>query len=277
MVVKIVGLGLIGGSLAMALSREKTVRVVGADKDALTLCTALEKGAIHAMEEIDFARQEEADVVFVCLPPAAAVHYIENQNFRHNCLVCDFCGVKRVMQTAAKNAQNKSTFEYIGAHPMAGKEKQGFANADADLFVGASLILCAEKEDENAARLIEAVKPAGFKKFVFTTPEKHDETIAFTSQLAHIVSNAYIKNSKERVDGFTGGSFEDMTRVAYLDSGLWTQLFFENADYLGESIDKLIADLTKYRVALTTNDKDKMRLLLEEGKQIKENAKKETK
>ncbi len=156
---------------------------------------------------------------------------------------------------------------------MAGRECWGFSGSDADLFTDASMILTpTEHTPESALKFLSGLfASVGFGRITITTAQEHDSMIAFTSQLAHVVSSAYIKSPRARQHkGFSAGSYKDLTRVAKLNAPMWTELFLENADYLAEEIDTIIAHLAEYRQAITQGDGARLCGLLEDGKNIKE-------
>ncbi|SCJ43136.1 Arogenate dehydrogenase [uncultured Blautia sp.] len=166
-------------------------------------------------------------------------------------------------------------FSYIGGHPMAGKERGGFTASAEDLYVGASMILTPDKRTD--MRLLETLKAffldLGFAGLTFSTPEEHDRIIAFTSQLAHIVSSAYVKSPEaQKRRGFSAGSFQDMTRVARLDEDMWTELFLDDEDFLTAELEELIGHLTDYRNALRAKDTQRLHDLLKEGRELKATA-----
>jgi prephenate dehydrogenase len=187
-------------------------------------------------------------------------------------VVVDLCGVKRVVCRELAPLAAKYGFSYIGGHPMAGKERGGFVNSADDLFVGASMILTPDERTD--ILMLETLKAffldLGFAGLTFTDPDEHDRIIAYTSQLAHITSSAYVKSPEaQRRRGFSAGSFKDMTRVARLDEAMWTELLLDNADYLTLELDILIKNLSDYLAALQAGDAEALRSLLREGRERK--------
>ena len=169
----------------------------------------------------------------------------------------------------------RAGFHYIGGHPMAGSENGGFVNSDRDLFDGASMILVPDEHTD--MQMLEMLKgfflTIGFERLTFTDQEEHDRLIAYTSQLCHIASNAFVKSpSAQRHMGFSAGSFRDLTRVAKLDEDMWTELFLDNADYLADELELLIDELKPYLVALRAHDDEALRALLREGRELKATA-----
>ncbi len=242
----VVGLGLIGGSICMALKRAG-YKVDGYNRSQAPAKFALQHGIIDGVAE-DFA---EYDVTFVALPPGPALDFIVNTRFKSGAVVADICGVKKYIEDGVYAA--KPDIKYIGTHPMAGKEVSGVENACADLFDSASMVVTRGiYTDESALTLIKSLtKDMGFKRIVECSADVHDRKIAYTSQLAHVVSNCYV-NDKE-IDGclgFTGGSFQDMTRIAGVDENVWAELYLNNADNLLTTVKNLHASLGKFIAAL---------------------------
>lgn len=268
--VGIAGLGLIGGSLALALQRLGGIAVHGYDLDGDTLEAAVHAGAITRANE----GLGECDLVVVALYPGAAVHFVGEHiaELRPGTVVADFCGIKRFPCAVLEPLCRARGLYYLGAHPMAGKEISGFAAADANLFRGASLILTPTEETDPAALAAfqELCREVGFGRLVRSTPEGHDRIIAYTSQLAHILSSAYIQNPlSSDFSGFTGGSFQDLTRVARMNGEMWAELFERNRDMLIEQIDELTLKLGEYRQALENEDSRALWALMEQGTAIK--------
>jgi len=188
-------------------------------------------------------------------------------------IVIDCCGTKRNVVGHGLAVSAKYGFSYVGGHPMAGTQFSGFKYARDNLFRGATMVIVPEKTDDIRflSRVKRLLEPVGFGAVTITTAEKHDEIIAFTSQLAHVVSNAYVKSPSARKHaGISAGSYKDLTRVAWLNPEMWTQLFLDNDDNLIREIDTLIQNLSEYRDAIAEKDKPRLMRLLEDGKRIKE-------
>ncbi len=271
----IVGLGLIGGSLARATKEMTDHKVYAFDLDQSALLGASLVGAIDG--ELDDKQLMQTDLLLLSLYPQAAVDYVKTHldAIRPGTVVIDCCGVKRVVCEPLGKLAKEHGLCFLGGHPMAGTQFWGFSHARASLFKGASMILTTEGVGD--IRILERVKAfflsVGFETLTFTTPEEHDRIIAYTSQLAHIVSNAYVKSPTAlQRKGFSAGSYKDMTRVAKLNVGMWTELFLENSDNLCEELDLLIANLQQYRDALGAGDEERLRALLEDGRQTKRQA-----
>ena len=273
--VGIVGLGLIGGSMAKAVKNRTAHTVYGADLDKETMAMSRMSGAIDGpLTEENLPR---CDLILIAIRPGAAIEWIRRhaELISKSAVVVDMCGVKRVVVDGIAPIAEQYGFAYIGGHPMAGKERGGFTSATEDLYVGASMILTPDRRTD--MQLLEMLKAffldIGFASLTFSTPDEHDRIIAYTSQLAHIVSSAYIKSPEaQRRRGFSAGSFRDMTRVARLDEDMWTELFLDDADYLTKEVGELIRHLTEYQEALQARDAEKLHALLKDGREKKATA-----
>ncbi|MCL2004003.1 MAG: prephenate dehydrogenase [Oscillospiraceae bacterium] len=269
--VGVVGLGLIGGSLAKAYSGEGHT-VYGFDRDDAILGFAQLSGAVNGV--LDDKTLGLCGVLFIAVNPGDAAAYLESAapGIAKGAVVFDCCGVKRSVCGRCVPLATQYGFTFVGGHPMAGSHNAGFKNSRADLFRGASMILVPPVYDDAAlfGRLEELLKPAGFGRLTVTTAEKHDEMIAFSSQMAHVVSNAYIKSpAAQGHKGFSAGSYKDLTRVARLNAEMWAELCMENADFLIHELDVFTASVARYRDALAARDRDGLRTLLEEGSLLK--------
>ena len=268
--VAIVGLGLIGGSMAKSIKNRPSHTVWGIDLNAETMTMARMCGAINA--PLTEENLPQADLILVAIRPGAAIEWVRQHapQIAKSAILVDLCGVKRTVVAAIAPIAEERGFSYIGGHPMAGKERGGFTASAEDLYVGASMILTPDKRTD--MRLLETLKAffldLGFAGLTFSTPEEHDRIIAFTSQLAHIVSSAYVKSPEaQKRRGFSAGSFQDMTRVARLNENMWTELFLDNGDNLANEIDSLIARMQAYSTAIKAKDADTLRELLREGRE----------
>ena len=273
--VAIIGLGLIGGSMAKSIKNRTAHTVWGADLNAETMTMARMCGAIDG--PLTEENLPQADLVLVAIRPGAAIEWVRQHADRiaKSAILVDLCGVKRTVVAAITPIAEQQGFAYIGGHPMAGKERGGFTASTEDLYVGASMILTPDKRTD--MRLLETLKAffldLGFAGLTFSTPEEHDRIIAFTSQLAHIVSSAYVKSPEaQKRRGFSAGSFQDMTRVARLDEDMWTELFLDDEDFLTKELEELIGHLTDYRNALRDKDAQRLHDLLKEGRELKATA-----
>ena len=273
MKILVVGLGLIGGSMCKAIRRYTNHLVYGYDTDGAVLAQAVRDGAI--LEAVPESGFHEFDLIMVCLHPRAAMGFFDAHipDFRPGAILTDVCGikgalVKHVTALAAQHGQR-----YVGMHPMAGKERFGYPFSDGGLFLGANCIITPiPQTDKEAVCILEQlVHDLGFTRIVETTPEGHDAMIAYTSQLAHVVSSAYVKSpTLELENGYSGGSFQDMTRTATLNEDMWASLFLENRAHLLFELDTLIGNLQAYRDAIDSNDNDTLVELLRDGRIRKE-------
>lgn len=272
MTVGIVGLGLIGGSFVKAY-HEAGERVLVWNRSGSTLDFAL------LCEDADGVLDEQSckdcDLILICIYPEAAIRWLREfaPHLDARTLVMDCCGTKRVVCSACFPLAEEYGFTFLGGHPMAGTHFSGYKYARADLFRGAPMVLVPPVYDD--IELLDRVKtllaPAGFGCVSVTTAERHDEMIAFTSQMAHVVSNAFVKSPTARLHkGFSAGSYKDMTRVAWLNAPMWAELFLENKDYLLRELNCLIFNLQQYKDAMEKDERERLTALLEEGKQRKE-------
>ncbi len=272
MLVGVVGLGLIGGSFAKAYAKAGA-EVLAYDLDPSVTRFAILSGCVKG--ELTDDKLKDCDLILICTYPAAAVRFLEDKGplFGDKPAVVDCCGTKREVARRGMAVAGKHGFLYVGGHPMAGTQFSGFKHARADLFKGAPMVIVPPRFDD--AALLDRIKglmmPAGFAAISVTTAEEHDRVIAFTSQLAHLVSSAYIKSPTARAHkGFSAGSYKDMTRVAWLNPEMWAELFLDDRDYLIGEVDSLIGHLEEYRDALRADDRETLTALLAEGKAIKE-------
>lgn len=272
MKIAVIGLGLIGGSVAKAFKKYTNYDIMGYDKSESVMEEALKTGSID--QKFDFA---DCDIIVSCLYPGATIEFIrENaERINKNTIVADCGGVKKPVCDAVRPICNEYGFSFVGMHPMAGIEKFGFSNSFADLFCGASLILTpyADTPKEKIDILSRVFLKIGFGSIKMSTPEEHDRVIAYTSQLAHVLSASYIKSPSALMHkGFSAGSFKDMTRVARLNEYMWTELFLENAGNLTREIDLLIDNLREFSEAIKEKDKDTLFNLLKDGREKKEKS-----
>ena len=274
MTVGILGLGLIGGSLARAYALEGH-RVLCCERNEQMLSFAMLAGAVEA--PLTPENLSECDLILLAIYPDGSAAWLEaNATYiRKDALVIDCCGVKAEICRRCFPVAKKFGFTFIGGHPMAGTQFSGFKYSRADLFVGAPMVLVPDRYDD--PELLEwakkALAPCHFGSFSVTTAQDHDRMIAFTSQMPHIISNAFIKSPTALEHrGFSAGSYKDMTRVAWLNAPMWAELFLENREHLMTELDVLIENLSKYRNAILQKDEDTLISLLEEGKRRKEDV-----
>ncbi len=271
--VGIVGLGLIGGSLAKAYTAAGHT-VLGANRSPATVGIARLQGVIA--DELTPDRLSGCDIIYLCTMPGSITKFLrDNADKFGDAVVIDCGGVKRSICKEGFALAKEHGFLFVGGHPMAGSQKGGYKNSRDNLYKGASMIIVPPVTDD--ILLLERIKhlliPAGFGKIKVTTAEEHDRMIAYTSQLAHIVSNAYIKSPvSQSHHGFSAGSFRDLTRVAFLDPDMWTELFMENSDNVTSELDLIIKHLTEYRNAIANGDAEILRRLLADGRSMKEES-----
>ena len=269
---------MIGASFARGFKKRcKDVTVLADNRTRATLNKALDEGTVDGVLDKDSIGS--VDFLIVALYPEAAVRYLEEMAplISADTIVTDVCGLKRYICKEGFRLADEYGFTFIGGHPMAGTQFSGYDNSKADMFVNASMILVPDpsKDGNSVLGKLETIKEMlgklEFGRFVITTPENHDRMIAMTSQMAHLVSSCYVKSpGAEEAEGFTGGSFQDLTRVAYLNAGMWTELFMENQDYLLAEIEAVQKELERYRAAIAASDSEELYKLLDEGSKIKE-------
>ena len=272
MTVGILGLGLIGGSLARAYKLAgHTVYVKNRDESMLSF--AMLSGAVDGKLNEDTIPQ--CDLILLAIYPAGSADWLEANAplISKKALVIDCCGTKQLVCQRCFLIAKEYGFTFVGGHPMAGSQFSGFKYSRASLFQGAPMVLVPPVYDDMALlqRVKDALEPCGFGFFSVTTAADHDRMIAFTSQMPHILSNAFIKSPTAlEHKGFSAGSYRDLTRVAWLNPGMWTELFLENRENLLFELDTYIQSLTQYRDALANQDEDTLYRLLDDGKKRKE-------
>ena len=278
MKIGIAGLGLIGGSMAKAYraysdSLALEYEIYGCDINDTIVDFARLDGTLDG--DLNEKTLPLCDIVFVALYPVASIGYMTRNAalFSKEAIVIDLCGTKKDVCSAGFALADEYGFTFVGGHPMAGTHYSGYKHSKATMFRGAPMVIVPPTfgDIELLQRLKKLLEPAGFGKFSFTTADEHDKMIAFTSQLAHVVSNAYVKSpTAQNHKGFSAGSYKDMTRVAWLNEYMWSELFLENREPLLYEIDSLIDSLTQYRDAINECDKDRLTELLRDGRMAKE-------
>ncbi len=274
--VGIMGLGLIGGSMAKGLKEYTDLEVIGYNRNPKTLKKALESRVIDKIYVP--GEKLEADVVVLAFPPRVAVEFLKDNAkfFAKGTVVTDVCGVKEGLTEECTEICSQAGLFFVGGHPMAGKEVGGFDNSQGDLFWDASYILT--PIDKTDPKALEKVKRVALMlkvgRLTVTTPKKHDRIIAYTSQLPHVLAGAYI-NSPAGVDrvGFSAGSYLDITRVATADETLWQELFLANSKNLVREIDTLIQNLSEYKQKIAIGDKKGLEALIVRGHRLKKEDK----
>ena len=271
--IAIIGLGLIGGSMAKAIADKTDYHIMAHNRTRATLLRAIEDGAVH--EELTDDNIGQADMIILGLYPEEAVEYMESigDRVKKGALVIDVSGIKRFICEKMPPIAARYGFVFVGVHPMAGKEKGGYANSEAALFHGASFIIT--PVDDSCRQQVEWLKNfssrIGFGMQVVCSPEEHDRMIAFTSQLPHVLANAYVQSPQcLHHRGFSAGSYRDVSRVARLNEHLWAELFLQNADALTQELDLLIRNITEMTDAIKSNDRETLERILGRGRMVKE-------
>lgn len=275
MKIGIVGLGLIGGSFAKAITKKTTHNCYAMDKNEATINTAIADGVIKG--KLNTKNLAQMDITIVCLYVNDTINYIRDNknNFKQNSIIIDVAGIKENVVNELSPALEGINVHFIGCHPMAGREFSGYQYSQAELFNGASFILT--PTDKTPAKAVDVIinlaKNIGCENIVKATPEEHDAIIAFTSQLAHVVSNSYIKSPTSQKElGFSAGSFLDLTRVAKLNSEMWADLFLQNKKALTFEIDTILANINNLKIAIQEDNKEELISLLDEGSRLKEQS-----
>ena len=271
--VGIIGLGLIGTSFAKAYKNNSSCCVLGYNRTAATAEKALADGVIDGI--LDNSNIGECDLIIPSLYPDAIIDFVKKHapNIKKGAIVVDAGGLKRKICRELYPVAKQYGFTFVGGHPMAGKKFSGYEYSTGDLYRDSSMIVVPENINDSALeeKLAKIFLPCRIGMLTVTTAEKHDEMIAFTSEMPHIISNAFIKSptAKEH-EGFSAGSYKDLTRVAWLNETMWTEIFLENKDFIIKELDYMIKHLSDYRDALEANDPDLLWKLLHEGKIAKE-------
>ena len=272
MKVGILGLGLIGGSFARAYAKAGHT-VYGCIRSQDMLEFAMLAGAIHG--KLDETTIGECDLIILAIFPDGCVKWLEDNAhlINKNALVIDAGGVKTSVCKPCFALADKYGFTFVGAHPMAGSHNSGFKYSRSNLFQGAPMVLVPPRFDdmELLQRVKDLLEPCKFGMYSVCTAEDHDRMIAFTSQMPHILSNAFIKSPTAlEHKGFSAGSYKDLTRVAWLNPQMWAELFLNNRENVLKELDWYITSLQQYRNAVEAQDMDRVVHLLDEGRKRKE-------
>ncbi len=271
--IAIIGLGLIGGSMAKALARRGGYRIYGADRDPAAVAWMREVGAIAGEAGPDLLSR--VDLAILALPPGACIAVLREirDHLRPGTLITDVCGVKTTVVDACLPLCRERGLIFVGGHPMAGRERGGWQNATHNLFRGASYILTpTEGTPAHAMETLRALAEAlGCAAVTLATPALHDRQIAFTSQVPHVLAGAYVQSpSCPGHKGYSAGSYRDVSRVAAVDENLWSELFALNRDPLTAELDGLIARLTDARNAIASGSRDEIADVIRRGRLVKE-------
>lgn len=269
----IAGLGLIGGSYAKAYRASGDVRILGYDRDTSITSFAKLDGTLDDVLTDD--NISECDLIIPALYNQAVIDFVREKAplIRKGAIVMDTGGLKRRICSECQAIAREYGFTFIGGHPMAGKKFSGYKYSSAKLFRNSSMILVLDnpEDQELLSRMHDVLAPCDFGSITLCSADKHDQMIAFTSEMAHIVSNAYIKSPTAREHtGYSAGSYKDLTRVAWLNEDMWTEIFMENRDNLIFELDTIIKSLSDYKKALENEDSEWMHSMLHDGKKAKE-------
>ena len=273
MTVGIVGLGLIGGSFAKAYSENDEHRVYAYDINEQVMNAAYDMKIMEG--ELNESTIPNCDLILLALYPQASIDYLKAHanHISNHTMVIDCCGVKEYVCKECYPIAKEHGFTFVGGHPMAGRHFSGLEYSMKTMYNGASMVLVPEdlSDETTIERAKKLLSPIKFGKFTICDAERHDAMIAFTSQMAHVVSNAYVKSpTAKNHDGFSAGSYKDLTRVAWLNENMWTELFLENKNHLIKELDCFIKSLTEYKEAMENDDASTLRTLLSDGKKCKE-------
>ncbi|WP_176461719.1 prephenate dehydrogenase [Anaeromicrobium sediminis] len=266
--ITIVGLGLIGGSYAKALRRNNPRNLWAIDKDQYTIKKAIDLNVIDECESMEKVLNK-TDILIMCLYPEDNIKFIR-ENLTHlnkNLVITDVCGVKGDMVQRINNIIEDS-MEFIGGHPMAGREFNGFDYSDENLFMNCNYIITTipENTEKNIYKVKQIAELIGSNNIIMTTPRRHDELVAYTSHLSHVIANAFVNNTNEEANDFIGGSFKDVTRVAYLNPYLWSKILINNKENVLNEIDKFEENIKIIKEALKQDDMDILCSQLESGR-----------
>ncbi len=268
----ILGLGLIGGSMARAYAKAGHT-VYACEKDDAIFSFAQLSGAVHGPLTGEAVTQ--CDLLLLAVYPGGCIAWLEENAhlIRKDSLVMDLCGTKETVCDRCFALAEQYGFTFVGGHPMAGSHNSGFKYSRSNLFQGAPMVLVPPHFDDIQLldRVKDALAPCSFGSFSVCTAQEHDIRIAFTSQMPHVLSNAFIKSPTAlNHKGFSAGSYKDLTRVAWLNAHMWAQLCMENREHMLFELDTYMESLKAYRDALASQDMDTLIALLDEGRKRKE-------
>ena len=271
--IAVIGLGLMGGSVAKALTKHGGYRIIGYDCDKNITQKAMADRVICSVW--DGKTCLEADITLLCISPDATENFLRNdvRLLKRNTILSDICGIKRGIVRLGEEICKPLGIHFVGGHPMAGRERSGYAQSVENLFINRSYILTkTENTDLTALEMLSLfAHDIGCSDITVTSPEEHDRMIAFTSQLPHVLAGAYIKSPQsDHHKGFSAGSYHDVSRVASVDENLWSQLFLRNKDNLISEIDTLIKNLEDYKMAIQNDDRPAVSEVVKQGRILKE-------
>ena len=267
----IVGLGLIGGSVAKALKLNTEHTVLGMDLCEEALLDACSCGAIDGKAGPEDLRT--ADLVYLCVYPESALEFAKQHGpeLKENCILTDACGIKGEICSGMEKLRGTGRYVFVAGHPMAGKELSGFSASDAGIFLGASYLIAPCGAPEWAVGEVASLaEKMGFGQVVMTTPERHDRVIAFTSQLPHVLACSYVMSPRCRGHkGFSAGSYRDVSRVANINDALWSRLFLDNREELLLELEELVKNIGAFQNAIAEEDEEQLKELLRTAAKIK--------
>ena len=272
MKILIIGLGLIGGSLAKAFKKFTNDKVYGINRTKSKTEMALKDGSIDAEGKLE---NEDYDIIWLCQYKTALENWVKEYvpKLKKGTILADVCGLKGDMTERITDYCNSYGIKYVGTHPMAGKEVSGYINSESDLFCNSNFIITPTKgTDKQACELVaQLAKQIGCKKIVYCNPKKHDSMIAYVSQLPHIIASS-LMNCSDSVEAgdFSGGSFRDATRVATIDSEMWQELFCDNKAELLERITEFSQKIDEFKKSIESDDVSKLIELMDNGSRNKE-------
>lgn len=265
--IAVIGLGIIGGSMAYALNGFRGATIAGCDTDPKTLESAKEKGAVDKACDSAAEAIENADLVIIATYPDSIVKIVKENavSFKRGAVLTDICGVKSRISKEIEAVLPEGV-KYVGSHPMAGKEVEGFENAEAAIFKDCGFIITPSEasDDESVSLVYEMAEHMGAGKIAINTPKEHDEIIAYTSDLMHIASCGLCLDFNQKMNlAYTAGAFRDCTRIALINPKLWTELFLENPDETVNEIDRYMNSLKKFRDAIASRNEEELYALLQ--------------
>ena len=273
----IVGLGIMGGSFAKSIRENilsqngSTGKILVCNRSTACLSMATSEGVADEAFTSDKVGDmlKKCDVVFICLYPHATVAFLKEHrdDFKANSIITDISGVKGIFEG---ELSLRDDVDFIIGHPMAGGEKEGYVNSNAQFFVNHNYILCptARNKSENLDFMRSLITAMGFSRITETTTDTHDYKIGFTSQLCHVIASALVESAEDSaITAFGGGSFEDLTRIAMINAPLWTELFIANKEKLCAHIDNFVSQMQAFREAIDTENADKLKAMLEDTRE----------
>ncbi|MDO5040505.1 MAG: prephenate dehydrogenase [Peptoniphilus sp.] len=265
MKIGVVGLGLMGGSFVKAIKEYGSEEVYGFDKNDEVLKRALKDGSID--DVLTRENITQCDLVVLALMPGIAIDFVKENHTLIKGLLLDFCGVKREVERQILPIAVEKGFSYMGGHPMAGREVGGYEHSSKDLYQGASMILVENETSRGKGKnLEEFFYNLGFAQIKYSDSSTHDRVLAYTSQLAHVVSNSFVQSPTHKEEyGYSADSLKDLTRVATLDVDMWTELFFDNKDFLYDEVMRISDHLSQYARAIKEEDETLLKKLLSAG------------